>query len=130
MKMCIVYKFCSEGIFILSSKFLWPKNDNCPQLRTNISYYFLKKEISLCFNYTFCLIIIGEKRLRQQSKDPRTPPSHQPEAEYTPSPSPRPRPPDELEEGEVEEVCEISTPASDVLIVEGQAAEPFSTDSA
>ncbi|PIO15816.1 hypothetical protein AB205_0002830 [Aquarana catesbeiana] len=79
-----------------------------------------------CFNYTFCLVIIGEKRLRQQSKDPRTPPSHQTEAEITP----RPRPLDKLEEGEVEEVCDISTPPSDVLVVEGQAAEPFSTDSA
>ncbi|PIO11228.1 hypothetical protein AB205_0054340, partial [Aquarana catesbeiana] len=38
--------------------------------------------------------------------------------------------PDELEEGEVEEVCDICTPPSDVLVVEGQAAEPFSTDSA
>ncbi|PIO10432.1 hypothetical protein AB205_0066340, partial [Aquarana catesbeiana] len=75
-------------------------------------------------------IIIGEKRLRQQSKDPRTPPSHQPEAEDTPSPSPRPRPPDDLEEGEVEEVCELSTPPSELLVVEGQAAEPFSIDSA
>ncbi|PIO15561.1 hypothetical protein AB205_0123090, partial [Aquarana catesbeiana] len=75
-------------------------------------------------------ILIGEKRGRQQSKDPRTPPSHQPEAGTTPSPSPRPRPPDELKEGEVEEVCDISTPPSDVLVVEGQAAEPFSTDSA
>ncbi|PIO38801.1 hypothetical protein AB205_0182450 [Aquarana catesbeiana] len=91
-------------------------------------------EISLCFNYTFCLILIGEKRLRQQSKDPRTPPSHQPQAAISPSPSPSPSPtpcpPDELEEGEVEEVCNISTPPSDVLVVESQAAEPFSTDSA
>ncbi|PIO11077.1 hypothetical protein AB205_0074470, partial [Aquarana catesbeiana] len=71
-------------------------------------------------------IIIGEKRLRQQSKDPRTPPSHQPEAED----SPRPRPPDELEEGEVEEVCKLSTRPSELLVVEGQVAEPFSTDSA
>ncbi|PIO10502.1 hypothetical protein AB205_0157320, partial [Aquarana catesbeiana] len=71
-----------------------------------------------------------EKRHRQQSKDPRTPPSHQPKADITPSPSPRRRPPDELEEGEVEEVCDISTPPSDVLLVEGQVAEPFSTDSA
>ncbi|PIO09500.1 hypothetical protein AB205_0133320, partial [Aquarana catesbeiana] len=69
-----------------------------------------------------------EKRLRQQSKDPRTPPSHQPEAED--SPSPRPRPPDELEEGEVEEVCDLSTPPSELLVVEGQVAEPFTTDSA
>ncbi|PIO11160.1 hypothetical protein AB205_0184370, partial [Aquarana catesbeiana] len=69
-----------------------------------------------------------EKRLRQQSKDPRTPPSHQPEAED--SPSPRPCPPDELEEGEVEEVCDLSTPPSKLLVVEGQAAEPFTTDSA
>ncbi|PIO10438.1 hypothetical protein AB205_0163980, partial [Aquarana catesbeiana] len=71
-----------------------------------------------------------EKRLRQQSKDPRTPPSHQPEADITPSPCPRPRPPDELEEGEVEEVCNISTPPREVLVVEGQEEEPFSTDSA
>ncbi|PIO09506.1 hypothetical protein AB205_0216390, partial [Aquarana catesbeiana] len=69
-----------------------------------------------------------EKILRQQPKDPRTPPSHQPEAED--SPSPRPHPPDELEEGEVEEVCELSTPPSELLVVEGQAAESFSTDSA
>ncbi|PIO14185.1 hypothetical protein AB205_0176070 [Aquarana catesbeiana] len=89
----------------------------------NVSYSFFKTEISRCFNYTVCLILIGEKRLRQQSKDPRTPPSHQPEADITPSPSPRPLPPDELEEGEVEEVCNISTPPSDVLVVEGQAAE-------
>ncbi|PIO10505.1 hypothetical protein AB205_0095080 [Aquarana catesbeiana] len=68
-----------------------------------------------------------EKRLRQQSKDPRTPQSHQPEAEDSPSPSPRPRPPDELEEGEVEEVCDLSTPPSEFLVVEG---EPFTTDSA
>ncbi|PIO16374.1 hypothetical protein AB205_0121740 [Aquarana catesbeiana] len=83
----------------------------------------------MCLKYTFCFILIDEKRLRQQSEDPRTPPSHQPEAGITPSPSPRPRPPDDLEEGEVEEVCKICTP-SDILVVEGQAAEPFSTDSA
>ncbi|PIO16608.1 hypothetical protein AB205_0154810 [Aquarana catesbeiana] len=71
-----------------------------------------------------------EKRLRQQSEDPRTPPSHQPKSGITPSPSPRPCPPDDLEEGEVEEVGKICTPPSDVLVVEGQAAEPFSTDSA
>ncbi|PIO09675.1 hypothetical protein AB205_0183670 [Aquarana catesbeiana] len=73
---------------------------------------------------------MGQKRLRQQSKDPRTPPSHQPEAEDTPSPSPRPRPPDDLEKGEVEEVCKVSSPPSEFLVVEGQAAEPFTTDSA
>ncbi|PIO09623.1 hypothetical protein AB205_0143430, partial [Aquarana catesbeiana] len=69
-----------------------------------------------------------EKRLRQQSEDSRTPPSHQPESRITPSP--RPHPPNDLEEGEAEEVGEICTPPSDVLVVEGQAAEPFSTDSA
>ncbi|PIO30378.1 hypothetical protein AB205_0015230 [Aquarana catesbeiana] len=88
--------------------------------------YLIKSEISLCFNYAFCSIIIGEKRLRQQSKDPRTPPSHQPEAEDTPSP--RPCPPNDLEEGEVEKVCEVSSPPSEFLVVEGQAAEPFTKD--
>ncbi|PIO29523.1 hypothetical protein AB205_0074730, partial [Aquarana catesbeiana] len=71
-----------------------------------------------------------EKRLRQQSEDPRNPSGHQPESGITPSPSPRPCPPNDPEEGEVEEVGEICTPPSDVLVVEGQAAEPFSTDSA
>ncbi|PIO10035.1 hypothetical protein AB205_0070980, partial [Aquarana catesbeiana] len=69
-----------------------------------------------------------EKRLRQQSEDPRTPQTHQPESGI--SPSPRPCPPEDLEEGEVEEVGEIFTPPSDVLVVEGQAAESFSIDSA
>ncbi|PIO11915.1 hypothetical protein AB205_0146190, partial [Aquarana catesbeiana] len=68
-----------------------------------------------------------EKRLKQ-SEDPRTPQSHLPESGITLSP--RPRPPEDLEKGEVEEVGEICTPTSDVLVVEGQAAEPFRTDSA
>ncbi|PIO11170.1 hypothetical protein AB205_0191930, partial [Aquarana catesbeiana] len=63
---------------------------------------------------------------RQQSEVPRTPQTLQPESAITPSP--RPRPPNNLEEGEVEEV--ICTPPSDVLVVESQAADPFSTDSA
>ncbi|PIO30379.1 hypothetical protein AB205_0015230 [Aquarana catesbeiana] len=124
--MCIVYNCCSVGMFILSSKFLMTKKGNWPQLLTNVSDYLIKSEISLCFNYAFCSIIIGEKRLRQQSKDPRTPPSHQPEAEDTPSP--RPCPPNDLEEGEVEKVCEVSSPPSEFLVVEGQAAEPFTKD--
>ncbi|PIO14693.1 hypothetical protein AB205_0024280 [Aquarana catesbeiana] len=116
-------------MFILSSKFLMTKKGNWPQqLITNVSEYLIKSEISLCFNYTFCSIIIGEKRLRQQSKDPRTPPSHQPEAVDTPSP--RPRPPNDLEGGEVKEGCEVSSPPSEFLVVEGQATEPFTTDSA
>ncbi|PIO35375.1 hypothetical protein AB205_0175580 [Aquarana catesbeiana] len=81
-----------------------------------------------CVKYIFCFILLGEKRLRQQSEDPRTPQSHQPESRITPSP--RPPPPEDLEEGEVEEVAEICTPPSDVLVMEGQAVEPFSTDSA
>ncbi|PIO30314.1 hypothetical protein AB205_0154060 [Aquarana catesbeiana] len=88
-------------------------------------FLFLARNISV--KNTFCFILIGEKRLRQQSEDPRTHPSHQPESGITPNP--RPRPPNDLEEGEVEEVGEIFTPPSDVLVVEGQAAEPFSTDS-
>ncbi|PIO10788.1 hypothetical protein AB205_0219400 [Aquarana catesbeiana] len=72
----------------------------------------------------------GRKDSDNSPRIPGPPPNHQPEADITPSPSPRPRPPDELEEGEVEEVCEISTPTSEVLVVKGQAEEPFSTDSA
>ncbi|PIO15498.1 hypothetical protein AB205_0134850 [Aquarana catesbeiana] len=83
-----------------------------------------------CAKYTFSFILIGEKRLRQQSEDTRTPQTHLPELVINPSPSPRPCPPEDLEEGEVEEVAEICTPSSDVLIVAGQAVDPFSTDSA
>ncbi|PIO12491.1 hypothetical protein AB205_0187170 [Aquarana catesbeiana] len=70
----------------------------------------------------------GEKRLRQQSEDPRTPQTHQPD--WIISPSRSPSPPEDLEEGEVEEVGAICTPPGYVLVVEGQAADPFSTDSA
>ncbi|PIO12461.1 hypothetical protein AB205_0011710, partial [Aquarana catesbeiana] len=72
----------------------------------------------------------GRKDSDNSPRIPGPPPSHQPEAEISPSPSPSPHTPDELEEGEVEEVCDICTSPSDVLVVEGQAAEPFSTDSA
>ncbi|PIO09858.1 hypothetical protein AB205_0007190 [Aquarana catesbeiana] len=76
-----------------------------------------------CAKYTFCFILIGEKRLRQQSEDPRTPQPHQPDCVISPST------PEDLEEGEVEEVGEICTPPGDLLVVEGQAADPFTTDS-
>ncbi|PIO26808.1 hypothetical protein AB205_0130590, partial [Aquarana catesbeiana] len=68
----------------------------------------------------------GEKTQTTVQGSQKPPPSHQPEAED----SPRPRPPDELVEGEVEEVCDLSNPPSELLVVEGQAAEPFPTDSA
>ncbi|PIO24243.1 hypothetical protein AB205_0080900 [Aquarana catesbeiana] len=71
----------------------------------------------LCAKYTFCFILIGEK----DSEDTGDPPHHQ-EGEI------RPRPPENLEEGELEEVGEIVTQTGDVLVVEEQA-EPFTSDS-
>ncbi|PIO15978.1 hypothetical protein AB205_0014610 [Aquarana catesbeiana] len=41
----------------------------------------------------------------------------------------QPKPPEDLEEGEVEEVGEMVTQTGDVLVVE-QEAEPFTSDSA
>ncbi|PIO37419.1 hypothetical protein AB205_0043850 [Aquarana catesbeiana] len=65
----------------------------------------------LCAKYTFCFILIGEKRLAgHHSEDSRDPPHHQ-EGEISP------RPPEDLEEGEVEEVDEIVTQTGDVLVV-------------
>ncbi|PIO25259.1 hypothetical protein AB205_0101930 [Aquarana catesbeiana] len=36
-----------------------------------------------------------------------------------------PPPPEDVEEGEVEEVGNMGTPPGDVMVVEGEAAEPF-----
>ncbi|PIO14546.1 hypothetical protein AB205_0045350, partial [Aquarana catesbeiana] len=74
--------------------------------------------------------MMGGEKTQTTVQGSQDPPSHQPEAEDSPSPSPRPRPPDKLEEGEVEEVCDLSTPPNELLVVEGQAAELFTTDSA
>ncbi|PIO31364.1 hypothetical protein AB205_0010060 [Aquarana catesbeiana] len=76
----------------------------------------------LCAKYTFCFILIGEKRLggHHSSEDTRDPPTHQ-EGEISP------RPPEGLQEGE--EVGEIDTQTGDVLVV-AQQAEPFTNDSA
>ncbi|PIO11911.1 hypothetical protein AB205_0213640 [Aquarana catesbeiana] len=77
----------------------------------------------LCAKYTYCFILIGEKRHGgHHSEDTRDPPHHQ-EGEISP------RPPEDLEAGEVEEVGEIVTQTGDVLVVEEQA-EPFTSDSA
>ncbi|PIO11822.1 hypothetical protein AB205_0164060, partial [Aquarana catesbeiana] len=85
-------------------------------------FIFIFLDSYLCAKYTFCFILIGEKRLRQQAtRDPRP---RQPEWVVSPSP------PEDVEEGKVEEVGDMGTPPGDVLVVEGEAAEPFSTDSA
>ncbi|PIO23454.1 hypothetical protein AB205_0114950 [Aquarana catesbeiana] len=77
----------------------------------------------LCAKYTFCFILIGGERLGgHHSEDTRDLPHHQ-EWEISP------RPPEDLEEGEVEEVDEIVTQTGDVLVVEEQA-ELFTSDSA
>ncbi|PIO10044.1 hypothetical protein AB205_0124320 [Aquarana catesbeiana] len=78
----------------------------------------------LCTKYTFCFILIGEKSLGgQHSEDTRDPTHHQ-EGEVSPR-----QHPEDLEEGEVEEVGEIVTKTGDVLVVE-QQAEHFTSDSA
>ncbi|PIO34387.1 hypothetical protein AB205_0164830 [Aquarana catesbeiana] len=62
----------------------------------------------LCAKYTFCFILIGEKRLRQP--DPRNPRPRLPDWEISPSPA-----------EDVEEVGDMGTPPGD-LIVEGEEA--------
>ncbi|PIO11325.1 hypothetical protein AB205_0088880 [Aquarana catesbeiana] len=70
----------------------------------------------LCAKYTFCFILIGEKRLRgHHSEDTRNPTPHK-EGELSTTPHP-----EDLEEGEVEEVGELVTTTGDVLVVEEQA---------
>ncbi|PIO14337.1 hypothetical protein AB205_0101870 [Aquarana catesbeiana] len=73
-----------------------------------------------CAKYTFCFILIGEKRLRT-SEDTRDPPPTK-EGELGTQP-------EDVEEGEVEEVVEIVTTTGNVHVVEEQSTH-FTTDSA
>ncbi|PIO39996.1 hypothetical protein AB205_0010690 [Aquarana catesbeiana] len=78
----------------------------------------------LCAKYTFCFILIGEKRLGgHHSEDTSNPPPEK-EGELRTTTHP-----EDLEEGEVEEVGEIVTTTGDVLVVEEQAKH-FTSDSA
>ncbi|PIN88295.1 hypothetical protein AB205_0181060 [Aquarana catesbeiana] len=63
----------------------------------------------LCAKYTFCFILIGEQRLGGH-------PIPQKEGELSTKPHP-----EDLEEGEVEEVGELLTTTGDLLVVEEQA---------
>ncbi|PIO27117.1 hypothetical protein AB205_0021480 [Aquarana catesbeiana] len=71
-----------------------------------------------CAKYTFCFILIGEKRLRT-SEDTRNPPSPEEGEQRTPQP-------EDVEEGEV---VEIVTTTGDVHVVEEQSPH-FTSDSA
>ncbi|PIO11156.1 hypothetical protein AB205_0052690 [Aquarana catesbeiana] len=72
----------------------------------------------LCVKYTFCFILIGEKRLRGHHSEGTRNPTSQKEGELRKTPHPK-----DLEEGEVEEVDEIVTTTGDVLVVEEQAEQ-------
>ncbi|PIO10947.1 hypothetical protein AB205_0093440 [Aquarana catesbeiana] len=67
----------------------------------------------LCAKYNFCLILIGEKRLRT-SEDTRNPPPPKEGELSTPQP-------EDVEEGEVDEVCETVTTTGDMHVVEEQS---------
>ncbi|PIO31280.1 hypothetical protein AB205_0096940 [Aquarana catesbeiana] len=66
-----------------------------------------------CAKYTFCFILIGEKRFGT-SEDTRTLPPPEEGEQRTPQPQ-------DVEGGEVEEVVEIVTTTGDVHVVEEQA---------
>ncbi|PIO15530.1 hypothetical protein AB205_0036760, partial [Aquarana catesbeiana] len=70
----------------------------------------------LCAKYTFCFILIGEQRLGGHHSEDTRNPTPQKEGELSTTPHP-----EDLEEGEVEEVGEIVTTTGDVLDVEEQA---------
>ncbi|PIO12501.1 hypothetical protein AB205_0041390 [Aquarana catesbeiana] len=75
----------------------------------------------LCAKYTFCFILIGEKRLGT-SEDTRNPPPQEEREQRTPQSQ-------DVEGGEVEEVVEIVTTTGDVHVVEEQSTH-FTSDSA
>ncbi|PIO23994.1 hypothetical protein AB205_0221230 [Aquarana catesbeiana] len=72
----------------------------------------------LCAKYTFCFILIGEKRLGTSEDNRNLPPPKEGEKRTPQS--------EDVEEGEVEEVIEIVTTTGDVQVVE----EHFISDSA
>ncbi|PIO15594.1 hypothetical protein AB205_0002550 [Aquarana catesbeiana] len=67
----------------------------------------------LCAKYIFCLILIGEKRLGM-SEDTRNPPPPKEWELSTPQP-------EDVEEGEVDDVVEIVTTTGDVHVVEEES---------
>ncbi|PIO31674.1 hypothetical protein AB205_0036880 [Aquarana catesbeiana] len=73
----------------------------------------------LCAKYTFCFILIGEKRLGT-SEDNRNPPPPKEGEQRTPQS-------EDVEEGEVEELIEIVTTTGDVQVVEEQSTH-FNSD--
>ncbi|PIO28044.1 hypothetical protein AB205_0071500 [Aquarana catesbeiana] len=70
----------------------------------------------LCAKYTFCFILVGEQRLGGHHSEDTRNPTPQKEGELSTTPYP-----EDLEEGEVEEVGKIVTTTGDVLVVEEQA---------
>ncbi|PIO27737.1 hypothetical protein AB205_0167920 [Aquarana catesbeiana] len=74
----------------------------------------------LCAKYTFCLILIGEKRLGM-SEDTRNPTPPKDGELSTPQP-------EDVEEGEVDDVVEIMTTTGDVHVVEEESH--FTSESA
>ncbi|PIO10539.1 hypothetical protein AB205_0173700 [Aquarana catesbeiana] len=78
----------------------------------------------LCAKYTFFFILIGEQRLGGHHSEDTSDPPPQKERELSTTPHP-----EDLEEGEVGEVCKIVTTTGDVLVVEEQA-QHFTSDSA
>ncbi|PIO32144.1 hypothetical protein AB205_0221700 [Aquarana catesbeiana] len=70
----------------------------------------------LCAKYTFCFFLIGEKRLGGHHSEDTRKPTPQKEGELSTTPHP-----EDLEDGEVEEVGELVTTTGDVLVVEEQA---------
>ncbi|PIO29112.1 hypothetical protein AB205_0121230 [Aquarana catesbeiana] len=75
----------------------------------------------LCAKYTFCFILIGEKRLRAFEDSRNPPPPSTPEEGDQETP--------QAEDVEKGEVVEIVTTTRDVHVVEEQAPH-FTTDSA
>ncbi|PIN99402.1 hypothetical protein AB205_0138590 [Aquarana catesbeiana] len=75
----------------------------------------------LCAKYTFCFILIGEKRLAP-SEDTRNLPPHEEGEQSIVVPQ-------DVEEGEVEEVLEFGTTTGDVQVVVLKSSH-FTSDSA
>ncbi|PIO11065.1 hypothetical protein AB205_0110390 [Aquarana catesbeiana] len=105
---------------IMSSTWNSAQTDNCTPF-PSIFHIHISGHKYLCSKYTFCFILIGEKRLGTLEDNTNPPPPKEGEQRTPQS--------EDVEEGEVEEVIEIVTTTGDVQVVEEQSTN-FNSDSA
>ncbi|PIO28902.1 hypothetical protein AB205_0199110 [Aquarana catesbeiana] len=106
---------------IMSSTWNSAQTDNCTLLPSNVHIHISVHKY-VCVKYTFCFILIGEKRLAPPSEDTSNTTPHEEGEQSIVVPQ-------DVEEVEVEEVLEFGTTTGDVQVVVPKSSH-FNSDSA